>query len=298
MFSYVAYGLGIHSVLSLPGLVAAEAACDVTIRWGNADSPPPERSAEAWYAHVTPQQATVFVRDVGYFLIQGGREITIIPAPGMEERLIRLYLVGNVMAILLYQRGMLVLHASAVAVDGGAVAFLGDSGWGKSSAAAALHARGHAVVTDDVTPVDVGAAPASVFPGFPQLKLSPEVAGVLGYDVESLHMLHPLEEKRGCRVTDGFSGQPLPLRCIYLLGAADASVIEPLRPPAAVIDLVCHSYPTRWRQPAGAAHFLQCTQLAKEVPIYRLKRPPSLATLPDVARIVEEHLCNLYRGCR
>src|SRR2546426_9378375 len=36
---------------------------------------------------------------------------------------------GPVLAVLLHQRGRLVLHASGVALDGCAVAFLGGSGW-------------------------------------------------------------------------------------------------------------------------------------------------------------------------
>jgi hypothetical protein len=242
------------------------------------------------YLKITSEEAIIFLKDVGVFLVRGGREVVVIPAPGVDERLIRLYIVGSVMAVLLYQRGLLVLHASVVDLDGVAVAFLGKSGAGKSSTAAALHARGYNIIADDVAAVNLGTSPANVFPGFPQIKLSPEAAVSLGYDIESLHLLHPREEKRGLSITQGFPQAPLPLRRIYVLAEDAALNIEPLRPQEAVIELVRHSRPTTLFHTGGVPHFLQCANLAKELTIYRLKRPRCLSLLPDLAQLIEEHV--------
>jgi hypothetical protein len=171
-----------------------------------------------------------------------------------------------------------------------AVAFLGESGWGKSSMSAALHARGHGVMADDVTAVHFGAGTATVFPGFPQLKLNPEAAASLGYDAASLFVLHTLEAKRGFRVTHGFPTAPLPLKCVFVLAEDTICRIDPLQPQETLIELVRHSYPTRFLHPGGAKHFLQCAHLTKGVPMYYLKRPRSLQALPDLARLVEKHL--------
>ena len=101
--------------------------------------------------------------------------------PRRAVDLLRLYLLGPALALLLHQRGFLVLHASAVSLDGGVVAFLGHSGHGKSTTAATLHARGAAIVADDVVAVDLGApgGPAAL-PGFPLLKLWPDAVTALG----------------------------------------------------------------------------------------------------------------------
>jgi serine kinase of HPr protein (carbohydrate metabolism regulator) len=66
--------------------------------------------------------------------------------------------------VLLQQRGRLVLHASAVTVDLGVVAFMGGPGWGKSTMAAAMYARGHSIVADDVTAVRADKAHPVVHP--------------------------------------------------------------------------------------------------------------------------------------
>jgi serine kinase of HPr protein (carbohydrate metabolism regulator) len=59
----------------------------------------------------------------------------------------------TVLAALLHQRGCLVLHASAVLMNGGADVVSGETGAGKSTLLAALAAKGFPVVSDDVTAV-------------------------------------------------------------------------------------------------------------------------------------------------
>lgn len=293
MFSYFAYGLGIKSDLHLPEFLATDAGCDVTIRLDINGSPsdyvPLAVGDKPAYIKITPEEAIIFVKEVGVFLVRGGHEVVVIPAPNVEDRLIRLYIVGTVMAVLLYQRGFLVLHASVINVNGNAVAFLGKSGAGKSSTAAALAARGHKIIADDVAAINLSTT-VTVLPGFPQIKISPEAAAALGYDPQSLLLLHPLEEKRGYRIPQGFSQEPLPLKRIYVLAEDAALNIESIRPQEAVIELVRHSRPTTLFHSGGAPHFLQCANLAKKFTIYRLQRPNSLSLLPDLAKLVEEHI--------
>lgn len=294
MYTYVAYGLGIHSALPLPELVASAAVgADVVIQIGKLDGPLPEPPHTGSDFHVTSEGAYFFWEQVGAFLVRDGKEITVEPFPGVEERLIRLPLLGMVLAALLHQRGLLVLHASTVAINGSAVAFLGKKGWGKSTIAAALHAHGHRVVVDDMLAIDVAATESPmVHPGFPQLKLWPDVVASLGDDPETLDRLHSQVEKRARSVTAGFSQTPLPLKRIYVLDAGPAREIETLRAHEAFIELVRHSYFAGSFQAVDAvsSHFRKCVSLTRRVPMGRLKRQGSLSTLPALARLVEEHL--------
>ncbi|NBC85561.1 MAG: hypothetical protein GVY25_05150, partial [Bacteroidetes bacterium] len=50
--------------------------------------------------------------------------------PDVAEGTLRAPLLGVVLGTLLHQRGLHTLHASAVVVDGGAVAFVGEKGAG------------------------------------------------------------------------------------------------------------------------------------------------------------------------
>jgi hypothetical protein len=86
-------------------------------------------------------------------------------------------LYSTVAALLLAWRGAVPLHASAVAVDGRAIALAGLSGTGKSSLAAALAAEGAALVSDDLSVLTrVGGQPRLV-PGRPAIRLLPEPGG-------------------------------------------------------------------------------------------------------------------------
>lgn len=95
------------------------------------------------------EQLTVRFAGTAEFEIDlaGGR-IDAAPAPGREPML-PLLLGGNVVAIVLGLRGVPVLHASAVALDGAGLAVAGPSGVGKSTLAALLCAAGLPFVTDD-----------------------------------------------------------------------------------------------------------------------------------------------------
>ena len=200
------------------------------------------------------------------------------------------------MAVLLHQRGLLVLHASAVAVSGKAALFLGNKGWGKSTMAAALVMRGHSVISDDVVAIgrDESGRP-TLLPAFPQIKLWPNSIEALGGNPEQMPRLSTLFEKRHYDVSAQFADTLLPLAHIFLLGVGDAVRMESVRAQDAILELICHSYSTRFAAQLlpgkeGARHLLQCSALARRVPISRLVRPVDLDLLPDVAHLVEENL--------
>ena len=294
MFSYFAYGLGIHSQLPIPEFIPAQVGCDVTLyieRDGKpSDYVPKEAIKKRVLFKLTREKAIIYLKEVGVFLVQGGNKIVFIPEPDVSEELIRLYLVGNIMAIVLYQRGLLALHASAVKINGGVVAFLGRSGQGKSSIAAALHAYGYQIINDDVAPVTLNGGPATITPGFPQIKLSRETSAAVGYDFESLHLLHRFHEKRGYCPTGDFPQAPLPIQRIYVLAYDTQFRIEPLRPAEAVIQLSRHAHPGKLFRSRDTSHFLQCATLAQKCPLYRLKRPRDLTLLPEAIKLIEKHV--------
>src|SRR5262245_55213819 len=73
----------------------------------------------------------------------------------------------------------LVVHASAVIGEHGAVAFVGPSGSGKSTVAAALARQGYSLVTDDCLVVDLKRRPAHVIPTYAGLRLWPDAMRAL-----------------------------------------------------------------------------------------------------------------------
>jgi len=300
---YIAYRLTIHSALALPELIQAGEGCgdpQITIRLGVIERPAASSMIGKSCLEAAPRRACFSWENIGTFLVQNGNEIVIEPAPEVEESALRLYLLGPVFAVLLHQRGFLVLHASAVAVNGKGVGFLGGSGWGKSTLAAVLQSRGHVLIADDVIAVEtyLDAQPC-VFPAFPQIKLWPEAAQAIGIHPENLLPLHPQFKKRARRVANTFSLEPYPLTRLYIL--AEHEKLEPeivmLAPQAALVELVRHSFLARLLQATGASatHFHQCAKLVQQVPVCVLRRRWALAELDDLAGAVEADLQSFTR---
>ena len=88
------------------------------------------------------------------------------------------YLLGPVLGRLLRLRGVTCLHASAVAFGEHAVAFVGPAGAGKSTTAAALALRGHAILSDDVVALAERDRSFYVHSAYPYLCLWPESVAI------------------------------------------------------------------------------------------------------------------------
>jgi hypothetical protein len=295
---YYAYGLQIGSQIQIPEFTETNITefPDVKIIINRVNHPQDYISQEilqqAWAVHLNREKALVYLKDIGVFLIEAGKKITLIPYSKASKSAIRFYLVGTVMAILLYQRNFLVLHGSVINFENRAIVFLGKSGDGKSSTAAAFISQGYLMTNDDVAPVNLTAELATIYPGFSQVKLAKETAHALGYDFESLIVLHQSETKRGYRPQQEFSHQPLPIGRIYILGYDEDFMIQPLSPSEAVMELSRHSRPTTLFHSPDVQHFRLCTTLVEKHPLYRLNRPKDLSLLPKLVEFVKQDLAN------
>jgi hypothetical protein len=291
-YRYRAYGLSIQSDFALPELEpdpAADADADIVIRLR-----PVERQ------HSDPQQATIFHlgrdtqylawRSVGQFLIRGTSEIDIDPAPGVGEPLMRLPLLGTVMALLLHVRGQLVLHASAVSVGEGGVVFLGDKQAGKSTTAAAFVRAGHRLLADDVVAIDFSNSDGPrINPGFPQLKLS--AGAEIGVNAVAMPPAVAGFDKRQHRLLE-FQHTPARPTSFYLLEKGTRAAVTPMSPGDALAALIRFSYVARFGRaafnPAGSVvHLRQCAALANIAKISVLEVPNDISRIGDIVHLLE-----------
>jgi hypothetical protein len=291
MVSYYAYNLQITSDISIPEFIHSDVAIpDVSIRATAPEDIQIDFLKESPYYSSAGGNTFIKIPSIGIFSIRQGREINVVLEDGVDPGRLHLYLTGNIFAFLLLQRGCFVMHASAACVDGKAAAFLGMPGAGKSSLVAALHQNGHTILVDDVSAVDLNAKPVSIIPAFPQIKLDIDAAKSLGIDLETLIPLGEDEEKRGFRFTERFLSTDQPLSKIYILSDQADQVFQRLNSQEAIVELIRNSYPTRFAQAGGASHFLQCVELVKKVPVFRLRRPSTFEGLPELAALLADHI--------
>jgi hypothetical protein len=95
--------------------------------------------------------------------------------------LVRAFFYGSVLAFLCFRHGFFPLHAAAVLLEQGAVAFSGPSGAGKSTLASALALRGHILLSDDLCILDVSeSSRPMLWPAFPRVRLREDAIASFG----------------------------------------------------------------------------------------------------------------------
>lgn len=226
-FGYRAFGLSIASELEIPHLPICDpwmrrGDIDVVLRLGTVDD---ERVIERG------RRQAIIPAHFRY-QVQNGRDVTIDCLPGTDPRDIADMIMSWIMPVIAYQRGLLVLHASAIASNGHVLAFSGTSGAGKSTMAAAMAARGHTIVSDDMLVVKVhpGQRPMA-FAGATFLKLSRQTLDHLGWQHDDLALANTSEEKflggpKRPNHTIGTDG--LPLLALFQIGRG-AFAMRPIR---------------------------------------------------------------------
>ena len=268
---YRLFGLTVASEIPLPELRACDSdePADVTVRLGAVPETPPGFA-------MAGDAAVLSVEGAGRFCMRGGREMVVAPEPGVAPRNLRIYLLGSAFGAILHQRGLLPLHANALAIDGRAVAFCGRSGAGKSTLAAWFHDRGFEMLADDVCVVAPDAVPPLARPGVPRLRLWREALDATGRDAGDYELSFEGRDKFDVPAAAGVALAALPLGAVYLLERAeqDEPGIERLDAGAATAALMANSYRRAWVERLGrtADHFFACAALARRVPVFRARR--------------------------
>jgi hypothetical protein len=289
-YQYTAYGLGLRSAFPLPELVTSGGNADAEVRKEGLASVAPKKFRGD--RHFATEGGRVVLAWRGYATIhvRAGSEILVDPADRVEPGWLRQCILGPAIGTLLHQRGLLVLHGSAVEIGGEAVAFIGHKGAGKSTTAAALHQRGHPLLSDDLLVLDLRhPGSPSVLPGPRQVKLWPDAAEALSADPSALEPFHTQVPKRIWRLGEKDHHGPLPLRRIYSLLPAEEVRFARTSRRDAFRSVMQYLYATRFTGSMGmtGAHLEMCTRLARVVPVVNVSRPLSLSRLPQMIRGIE-----------
>jgi hypothetical protein len=229
---------------------------------------------------------------VATYYVRNGEEVVVEPAPGAPELDVRSYLVGSIFAALCHQRGLLPLHASAVATEAGAMAFLGASGTGKSSIAAFLGRRGQRIVADDICLIDPSAPRESrVVPVAPWLKLWDTTLEALGEARIGLPRIFSDDDK--FRVVLDEDRSPVALVQLIVLERGDDGtepVLEQLTPAQALHALLGHTYQAWLVRSTGqtGTYFQRCGTALEGVRTLRLRRPWGFDAMEQTLSLLEQ----------
>jgi len=299
-WTYSCFNFRLRSFIPLGELIAAEAEDDprpiVEVRLGTVPAELPGASEPRHGLQVAGGLATFTVPKVARYLVDGGREIVVDPVPGGSERDLRLFLLGSALGIVCHQRGLLPLHANAIVVDRGAVAFAGHSGAGKSTLAAHFQRSGHELLCDDVCVLSFDEAGFPfAWPGLPRLKLWRDAAAAFGHDPASLDPAIEGIEKYHVPMTAPGTVRPIPFRRLYALlrtESGEPGRIERLRGQEAMAAVMAQTYRGAYVAQLGLAerHFRQCASLVDHAEIYAASRAWGYDVFEREASRLEDHV--------
>ena len=197
--AYFLCGLKVSSELDFPELAAWRGApshpADIEFSIGPVVPLEDPDHAEERFQAKGDSQFILNIYGVGRVLVADGQRIVFDPLEGADPTRVRLNLIGTVQSILWHQRGLLPLHASAVRIDGKALAIAGQTGGGKSVLAAVLTQGGLPLLSDDFTVLSVAQAPPMLLPGYQRVRLWDDACEALGLQDKKLAPAHPVYAK-------------------------------------------------------------------------------------------------------
>lgn len=313
---YSVYGLTFRSNFPFTNsLKAGSAACDFTVIRVPTGPLVPNRS------HSRPLYTSPYRTDKGTCLLYLYREnevdllrfpqtadfylyqdrILCHPAGPERQEALELHFLGDVLAFWLEKWGIPALHSAGLAGTKSAVAFVADSGGGKSTLAATMMRAGFSLLADDIVAIEQRGSSFYARPGYPQLRLWPTEAQYFLGSCKELDTVRPSSAKQ--RVPVGLCGigsfcdAARPLGCIYLPKRLDSHAggrieIMPVSPREGFIELVRNSFSPRLVEAAGLqSHRLSLfAELSKTVPIRRLTYPGGMEYLSQVQEAILQDL--------
>lgn len=295
---YRAFGLRIASGIDLPELTPdhdRSAPADVEIAFGDAGvSPSGATRIDPAFA-VAPRDCLIEFAGVARYRIRDGASVVVEPARDAAERRVRLNLLGAAFGVICHQRGILPLHASVVEIDGRCAAFLGRSGAGKSTMAAALQARGARLLGDDICAIHMPAGDrAFVWPGVAFLKLWDDSAQALGYGDRPENLPRSLK-LHFAATAEAPAMDPRRLDGLYVLAeAVGATEAAPEAMPSAdaLNALLTNTFRPTVMAAMGlrATNLMQCSELLRRCGVFAFRRNADLTRAERSAERIEEHL--------
>jgi len=279
MYHYTSFGLQIASEPELPGLMPGAGIPDVTIRFGEVPEHLPEPIKNKGVAYELNEGSFLLrVPGIARFLVSQGNEIVIDRASGTDDVDLSLFTINTPIGVLLYQRGFLPMHASAIEVNGGCVIFTGVSGVGKSTILASFHQHGYPILADEICAISLSDKGVPyVHPGVAYTWLWRDVLDHFEKDVSTLKHRQNNPEKYRVPIDERFYNMPLPLKRVYVLTTKNTPGIdmEEIKGQEKFLPIKHNAYRYRIGNAISnpAASFNMQTSIGKHTIVKRILRP-------------------------
>jgi hypothetical protein len=206
------------------------------------------------------------------------------------------YFLSTIIRLVLRLRGIVCLHASAVSIDGAAIALVGAAESGKSTTATAFAQLGFPILADDLVTLWPQGGKYLVHPGYQYLRLWPDSAAMLFGPQHDLPPLTPTWEKRYLDLGDNaapFEERALPLSALYfLMPRSEGEMVPSIRAAAGVgrfLTLLSEAYSSHLDDPrARVEEFRLMADVLKAIPSREATPHSDPALLPRLCELIVE----------
>jgi hypothetical protein len=229
-----------------------------------------------------------------------GHQVTCTPAPDVSAATVEHLYLNQVLPLALSKQGNLVFHGSAVEAAGAAIAFLAESGRGKSTLAATFAINGYRFLTDDGLVLERGDRGYIALPSHPSVRLWDDShERLLGAEVAMAPALEYTSKARflaGSKITH--CDQPRPLLTAYFLGDGSTEEItfRRLSEVETLIEWAKHSFLLDVEDKALiGGYFDRIAALANHLVCYYLDYPRRYDDLSRLLEVVVMHANKLSR---
>ena len=235
------------------------------------------------------------IKDIVAFLVKGS-SLKVQPLI-KDSKVWQSFLVGGAMSILLIQKNYFLLHGSAIEFNKSAYLFLGLSGAGKSSLAAALGQKKYNIITDDICAISRQENDMYINIGTKQVRLMRDTVEAL--KIENANYIehpnaHPKFGYNPSRKSREFKTKIK--RVIELVVDENMTkdvVIEKVNTFQSIELLRANIYKAELANTlrSGESQSFQfITYLAKEIEFYKIKRKRRKFKLRELVSFIEENV--------
>ncbi|WP_460540754.1 ATP-binding protein, partial [Echinicola sediminis] len=234
---------------------------------------------------------------IASYHISNGNKIIVQPKSNADLASVRLFMLSNAFAGLLFQRSSVPFHAGAIITNKkDLLLIMGHSGTGKSTLVSELRRRGYQLFSDDVVVFQKNDSTKDSFmvsASYPMIKLFSNSISNLNDDrLKKNHVLKDNKNKHGIYFHEEFSTEELPVKKIIVLNPTEMNTtythqyLTGLKAIIALHDNIYrHKFDASYNNDFNTFNMLSI--IAKKVQVIEVSRDKEKSNIEDFGNYVE-----------
>ena len=287
-YYYRLYGLNIESTIEIPEFELIDDISniniDVNLNYGTVNREIKDLIKNKHFSSFKKNNMWFYVKEVGIFHIFNGNTVLIEPCENADLNMVKIYIMGSVLGMVLIQKNIVAIHGGGIVIDGKGCIFTGNKGAGKSTISTALRKKGYKFISDDVCAINCNEI-NTMYHGFGYQKLCEDVMATLGYDTKKY------ETFRGD--LNEFIKEEVPLNIIFELDIEDIDKVKvkEIVGTDKIKYMISNIFRVEMLHYSGGiepSYFKKCAKIAKNIRYYKITRPKDIFCVDDQIKLVED----------